>query len=230
MERSLSSSLFAAFLLWFAMFSPWVNTGVNFWGLMLSAAVLLSALSLWNGRVLWQARWQRFRAMPLAQGLKYALSQLLLGLAIAAILWGVFYVGDKLSQWLFPSFARVQVNQIYAIKGSWSPQLLAWLLLLLVGPAEEIFWRGYVQATFCRVFADSDNPKIAQWSSLVAFVVATLVYCFIHVPSLNFMLIMAALVCGVVWGGVYYLRPQWLPAIVVSHAFWDAAVFIWLPI
>ena len=140
-----------------------------------------------------------------------------MGIGIAALLWGVFYVGDKVSQLLF-SFSRAQVNLIYNIKGDVSPTLLALLLLFIIGPAEEIFWRGYVQRT------------LAQFRSpFVAFVLTTACYTAVHLPSGNFMLIMAALVCGIVWGGLYWLMPQNLKAIIISHALWDAAAFVWFP-
>jgi membrane protease YdiL (CAAX protease family) len=51
----------------------------------------------------------------------------------------------------------------------------------------------------------------------------------VHLPSGNFMLIMAAMVCGIVWGGLYWLMPKNLKAIIISHALWDAAAFVWLP-
>ena len=44
------------------------------------------------------------------------------------------------------------------------------------------------------------------------------------------LLIMAAAVAGGVWGLLYWLKPDWLPALVVSHALWDAAVFVVFPI
>ena len=44
------------------------------------------------------------------------------------------------------------------------------------------------------------------------------------------MLVMAALVAGVVWGGLYRLYPRRMWAIIVSHAVWDVAVFVWFPI
>jgi hypothetical protein len=104
------------------------------------------------------------------------------------------------------------------MKGSLSPTLLALLLLFVIGPAEEIFWRGYVQRTI-------SNFR----SPFFAFLVTTMCYTFIHLPSGNFMLIMAAMVCGIVWGGLYYLMPNRLSAIIISHALWDAAAFVWLP-
>ena len=44
------------------------------------------------------------------------------------------------------------------------------------------------------------------------------------------MLVMAALVAGFVWGLLYRLRPDWLPALIISHAVWDACVFVVFPI
>ena len=58
----------------------------------------------------------------------------------------------------------------------------------------------------------------------------TLAYTLVHVPSLNPMLILAAMVCGIAWGGLYRLFPKQLPAILVSHALWDAAAFVWWPL
>ena len=92
-------------------------------------------------------------------------------------------------------------------------------MLLLIGPAEEIFWRGYVQRTLS-----------ARWGGNAGFAVATALYALVHAGSCNFMLVMAALVAGMVWGALYRFFPQRFSAIILSHALWDAAVFIWFPI
>ena len=194
-------SLFVAALLWFVMFSPWTSPHVNFWLCMTASAILLAGFACAFGRTTFN----------------YQLSDFLWGFAIAALLWGVFFVGDKVSQLIFP-FARTQVNIIYNMKGNISPTLLAMLLLLVIGPAEEVFWRGYVQKTLSK-----------YRSPLVAFLLTTACYTLVHLPSLNFMLIMAALVCGIFWGGLYWLMPEKLKAIIISHALWDAAAFVWLP-
>ena len=133
-------------------------------------------------------------------------------------LWCVFWVGDKLSSMIF-GFARPQVDLIYGIKEGISPYLLSALLLFLIGPAEEIFWRGYVQ-----------NSLTELKGGNFALIVTTAVYTLVHVPSLNFMLVMAAMTAGIVWGLLYRFFPERLPAIVVSHCLWDAAVFVWFPI
>ena len=195
-------SLILAAALWFVMFFPYLGLDLNFWAMMTSSSLLLTAYALAlggkpRGRLAWM--------------------ELLLGAAIAIILWCVFWLGDKCSQWLF-DFARPQVDLIYGIKDGTSPSLIALLLLLIIGPGEEIFWRGYVQRHLSERFSPNKG-----------FILATAAYTLIHVPSLNFMLVMAALVCGIAWGFLYRLIPQHFTAIVVSHALWDAAAFVWFP-
>ena len=193
MKRLVLSIVLAA-VLWSVMFSPLTAPHVNFWLMMSLSALTLSVLSL-----RFDAGWRREADS--------SWTNLLLGIVIAAALWGIFWTGDKVSTWLF-DFARPQVN--------W---LLSVLMLVLIGPAEEIFWRGYVQRTLSR-----------RWTPNAGFVVTTLVYALVHAASCNFMLVMAALVAGVVWGGLYRLYPRRMWAIIVSHAVWDVAVFVWFPI
>lgn len=200
----LSIGLLVAFVAWFWMFSPWTAEIFPLWPSMaLVSVVLLLIAAPWRSRGEASGGWGR---------------QLLLGVAIAALLWGVFWVGDRVSSWLF-DFARPQVEAVYSMRGGMPSWLVALQLLLLTGPAEELFWRGYVQRTLS-----------ARWNANAGFVVTTALYTLIHIWSFNFMLIMAALTCGLVWGGLYRLRPQWLPALVVSHGLWDACVFVVFPI
>lgn len=200
-------SLFVAALLWFVMFSPLTALHVNFWLCMTASAIVLTSLAFAFGGK---------ESMGMEDDTSPTRT-LLTGIALAALLWGVFYVGDKVSQLIIPD-ARAQVNIIYNIKGNVSPTLLALLLLCLIGPAEEIFWRGYVQRTLAK-----------YRSPFVAFLLTTACYTAVHLPSWNFMLIMASLVCGIFWGGLYWLMPDKLKAIIISHALWDAAAFVWLP-
>ena len=58
---------------------------------------------------------------------------------------------------------------------------------------------------------------------------AALIYAAVHIWSFNFMLVMAALVCGIFWGLMYRYNKNLVP-LVISHAVWDVAVFIVLPI
>ena len=97
--------------------------------------------------------------------------------------------------------------------------LLTALMLFLIGPAEEIFWRGYVQKSLQQ-----------RWNPNMGFVVTTAIYALVHAGSCNFMLVMAALVAGAAWGLLYRFFPEKFGAIIISHALWDVAVFVWFPI
>lgn len=189
------------------MFSPWTAGIVNFWIEMSFSAIVLTSLVL--------------TFSPDVKGLlregKPA-GQISAGIMIAVILWGVFWLGDFLSSRMF-DFAPQQVGDVYSMKEGTAPWLVAVLLLLLIGPAEELFWRGYVQRTLTGLCGGDK-----------AFILTTAVYALVHIWSFNFMLVMAALVAGAVWGFLYRLRPSLLPALIVSHAVWDALVFIILPI
>lgn len=194
-----------AAVLWFVMFSPWTAPHVNFWVMMTFSGLTLTTYSTWASPGWWK-------------DIRLDLSNILLGVMLAAVLWGIFWIGDKLSSLMF-DFARPQVDMIYGMKEGENPWVLTALMLLIIGPAEEIFWRGYLQKSFSK-----------KWNPNMGFVVTTLMYSLVHVSKFNFMLIMAAAVAGFVWGLAYRFYPEKFGAILLSHALWDCAVFIWFPI
>ena len=198
-------TIILAVVLWTVMFSPWTAPYVNFWWMMTGSACTLSILAT----IFAPGWWKRVKLTP---------TDILLGIAIAAALWGVFWIGDKLSQLMF-NFARPQVDLIYGMKDGESMWLLTALMLFLIGPAEEIFWRGYIQQNLSQ-----------RWNPNIGFIVTTAIYALVHAGSLNFMLTMAAMVAGAAWGLLYRFFPNRFGAIIVSHAVWDVAVFIWFPI
>ena len=205
MMRRVVFTIILAAVLWTVMFSPWTAPHVNFWWMMTGSACTLSlCATLFSPE--W---WKRVHFTP---------ANIIWGVVIAVALWGIFWLGDKVSQLMF-DFARPQVDTIYGMKEGESPWLLTALMLFLIGPAEEIFWRGYVQENFSK-----------RWNPNIGFAVTTLIYALVHAGSFNFMLIMAALVAGAAWGLLYRLFPKYFAAIIISHALWDVAVFIWFPI
>ena len=204
MRRVVFTIILAA-VLWTVMFSPWTAPHVNFWWMMTGSACTLSLCAT----LFSPGWWKRVHFTP---------ANIIWGVVIAVALWGIFWLGDKVSQLMF-DFARPQVDTIYGMKEGESPWLLTALMLFLIGPAEEIFWRGYVQENFSK-----------RWNPNIGFAVTTLIYALVHAGSFNFMLIMAALVAGAAWGLLYRLFPKYFAAIIISHALWDVAVFIWFPI
>lgn len=203
--KRLIISLLLALLLWSIMFSPLTAPYVPFWWTMTGSAILLAILSGCLCRNWWkEINWRG--------------SDILLGTGLAAVLWGLFWIGDKVAIGLF-EFARPQVNLIYEMKNGESQWLLASLMLFLIGPAEEIFWRGYIQKNLSK-----------HWHPNTGFIMATLLYTLVHTASCNLMLILAAAVAGMVWGLCYRFFPTRLPILIISHALWDVAVFILFPI
>ena len=194
-----------AAVLWTIMFSPWTAPHVNFWVMMTCSGATLTLYSTWAAPGWWK-------------DIRFDMTNIMLGVLIAAVLWGVFWLGEFFSTLLF-DFARPQVDMIYGMKEGENPVVLTMLMLLIIGPAEEIFWRGYIQ-----------KQLSMKWNPNIGFIVTTLVYSLVHISKMNFMLIMAAAVAGFVWGLLYRLYPEKFGAILISHAVWDCAVFIWLPI
>jgi len=132
-----------------------------------------------------------------------------IGVAAAAVLYGVFWVGDAvLRRWL-PATA-VQVDELYEVRSApRSERLPIPAVLLLVGPCEELFWRGLVQAR-------------------AGFVLALAGYAAVHLWERKAVLILAAVVGGAFWGALFAWRGT-LVAPIVSHALWDLAVVVWFP-
>lgn len=200
-----AAGVLLAAVLWTIMFSPWTAPHVNFWVMMTCSGAALTIFTTW-ARPGWRKE------------VRLKFSDVALGVALAAALWGVFWLGEFFSTLLF-DFARPQVDSIYGMKEGENPLVLTLLMLLIIGPAEEIFWRGFIQNRFS-----------ARWNPNIGFIVTTLVYSLVHLSKFNFMLIMAAMVAGLVWGLAYRFFPERLGAIIISHALWDCAVFIWFPI
>jgi membrane protease YdiL (CAAX protease family) len=204
MNRIITAILVAA-TLWFLMFSPWTAGAINFWVAMSVSAMVLIRIS--------SASVKDFLLQ-----FNFSAKEVALGLVSAVVLYGVFYLGNYLSTAWF-DFAKPQIGNIYSLKEGNNPYVIGILLLALIGPAEEIFWRGFVQRAI--------GVKYGDW---VAFFVTTLVYALVHIWSFNFMLIMAALVCGAFWGLLFIYNKKNITALIISHAVWDVAVFVLLPI
>jgi membrane protease YdiL (CAAX protease family) len=136
-----------------------------------------------------------------------------LGILSAGLLYAIFAVGRAAALRLFP-FAGSGIGHIYALREGVPLARVALLLALVIGPGEEIFWRGFFQ-----------ELTGATTSPAYGFALTAILYAAVHLASGNPMLVMAAAVCGVFWGWLYFrFRSPILNA--VSHAVWDLAVFV----
>jgi CAAX protease family protein len=140
-----------------------------------------------------------------------------MGVLSAAVLYGVFYAGNIVSRRLF-FFAGTGIDSVYAFKTDASAFRIGLLMLCLIGPGEELFWRGFLQRRL--------QGRYGQWRG---FLLATMIYTLIHIGSGNLMLVLAAGVCGLFWGFLY-LRFRSMLLNAISHTLWDVAIFLVLPV
>ncbi len=142
---------------------------------------------------------------------------LILGLVSAAGLYLLFWAGRAVSTLLF-AFAPHQIGGIYGLGQGFEAWQVALILFFVTGPAEEIYWRGFLQRRL--------SERLGKTKGFLA---ATALYTGVHLCTLNFMLIGAAAVAGAFWG-LMYQRFDNLAANIISHSIWTAVVFAVFPL
>ncbi|MDD5694421.1 MAG: type II CAAX endopeptidase family protein [Bacteroidales bacterium] len=142
--------------------------------------------------------------------------KLLIALASVVVLYFVFYAGNRLSRQWF-AFAGNQISGIYHFRGEASSLRIILLMALVIGPGEELFWRGFVQ-----------RHLSSRYRKQMGFLLATLLYTAVHLATGNLMLVLAALICVIFWGWLYHKYHSMLINM-LSHTLWDIAVFVVLP-
>jgi uncharacterized protein len=176
----------------------------QFWQRMTSAGTVLGTLALVSERDL--RRDVRIRKRDIG-----------LGLATAAGLYGVFQVGDRLARRIMPTGGD-DIGEIYALDRLRPKPEIAARLALVIGPAEELFWRGFVQRRLQRT-------RLGRWKGAAA---AAAAYGGAHVVTRNLTLTGAAGVAGAYWSA---LAAAGMPmgALIVSHVAWDVWIFLVAP-
>ena len=102
----------------------------RFWDRMTITGAVLGAFAFAADR-----RARRTRIGPAEVGL---------GLASAAGLYGLFRLGDTTARQVMPRGGE-EIGSIYALRALRPRGEVAARLALAIGPAEELFWRGFVQ-------------------------------------------------------------------------------------
>ncbi|NOY77155.1 MAG: CPBP family intramembrane metalloprotease [Calditrichaeota bacterium] len=185
---------------WFELFR-W--RAANFWWSMAVFTALLSIYSVWRKPRL-------FFPKPSVK------QTLLIGLVSASLLYAFFWAGNWATSFL--PFQAQQIQAVYQNKQEASFGIILLLMVLFIGPGEEIFWRGFVQST------------LEDWAGNTwGWLLASALYAAIHILTGNVMLIGAAATAGLFWGWLY-LRYKNLYANILSHVLWDVAIFLIWPI
>ncbi len=199
-------------LLAFALFVPlfiYRQFGLlDFWWWMSLNLLVLTGLGFLTDKDYWQLIRKDIR--------KHPSFKVFYGFASALVLYIIFFLGNILVRHIF-DFAGGDIQNVYGFKGDAGLWRISLLMLLIIGPGEELFWRAYIQRKLA--------GKIGKTGG---FLLATAIYTLVHVPTGNLILILAALVCGLFWGWLY-MKYNSVLMNSVSHIVWDIAVFVLLP-
>jgi membrane protease YdiL (CAAX protease family) len=196
-----------------ALFGPlmaWRRLGpLDFWWGM-SASVA--------GLVILSAVVDKTQRSSLLQDWKEGLAQKIgLGVLSALVLYGVFWGGNAISRAVFPAAAK-DIGAVYAFRQDASIIRIGLLIVFVIGPGEELFWRGFLQRRW--------QKRLGLRSS---WLLAAGFYALVHIGSGNLMLVLSALVCGLYWGALY-ARFRSAIMVAVSHTLWDLLIFIIFPL
>src|SRR3954469_3422259 len=136
--------------------------------------------------------------------------------AIAAALYAVFAVGDKAARVVMPRGAE-DIGEVYELRTLRPKSEIAARLAAIVGPAEELYWRGLLQSELTR-----------RYGPVKGAAAATAAYSGVHLCTRNPTLIGAATVAGAGWSALRAAGVS-MPALVVSHVVWDIWIFLVQP-
>ncbi len=174
----------------------------KFWDRMTGTGVTLGALALVT--------------QPELRRTRIGFKDILLGISSAAALYGIFHLGDRISRVVLPKGGE-QIEAIYSLKRMRPRAELMARLGLIIGPAEELFWRGFLQ-----------NGLMQRFGRFWGTVLGVGAYGAVHLASGNFTLVGAATIAGAFWGGLYALGMP-LGGLIVSHVIWDNLIFLIAP-
>jgi uncharacterized protein len=138
------------------------------------------------------------------------------GLGSAAGLYAIFQVGDRMARRIMPAGDR-EIAGIYELRSVAPRPAIATALALVIGPGEELFWRGLVQRGLMR-----------HYGRIRGTLIASTIYGGIHLVSANFTLTGAAATAGLYWGALY-AKDQRLAPLIISHVSWDIWIFLIAP-
>jgi hypothetical protein len=195
---TLASSVFA----YFAFAATFRGPRPRFWQRMTGTASVLGAVSLLGSPRLRRQRWSA--------------REVALGTAIAAGLYGVFTVGDRVARVVMPSGDQ-DIGDIYELRRLRPRAELALRLALVIAPAEELFWRGLLQDWLAERYGPSKGAAIAA-----------AMYGGAHICTGNPTLVGAATIAGAAWSGLAAAGAP-MPALIASHIIWDVWIFLVRP-
>jgi membrane protease YdiL (CAAX protease family) len=139
-----------------------------------------------------------------------------IGFGSAAVLYGIFRLGDRMARRIMPAGDR-EIAGVYELRAAAPRPAIGGALAFVIGPGEELFWRGLVQRNLQRRFG-----RTRGW------LLASSAYGAVHLVSENLTLTGAATTAGLFWGALYAREPRMAP-LIISHITWDIWIFLVAP-
>jgi uncharacterized protein len=171
-----------------------------FWYLFTAAMLVLISYSLFHEELeKKQSKW----------------NDLTLGVLTGIAIYGVFWFGNTMIDVFNLPFSG-QVRKLY---NQFSPQSI-WhylVLFLILAPGEEIFWRGFIQKRIL------NNTGIGT-----SIILSTILYASVQFYSGEIILVLAAIVGGAIWSGLYAWKRS-IRLVIISHLVFDLLLFGILP-
>lgn len=202
------SVLLLALILFVPLF---ITSGIGsfdfWWWMTANLVILLTVVQFVD------ARWREVLVADLTE---HPMHKVALGVLSAVALYIVFWLGNKACRYLLAG-AGQEISAIYAFKDQAPALRIVLLMIFVIGPGEELFWRGFLQ----RQLGDALGER-SGW------LLATTAYTAIHLAGGNPILVLAAGVCGLFWGWLYRRHHSMLLN-AVSHTLWDIAAFLLFP-
>lgn len=131
------------------------------------------------------------------------------------ILFTFFWIGKGALQMLNIPLTD-QISNLYSQLG---PSML-WhyiVLMLVIIPGEEIFWRGFVLKRLSK-----------HLNVRTSIITSSILYASANIYSGSLLLLLTALIAGVFWGLLYTWKKS-LPLVIVSHLIFDLCLFVLFP-
>jgi membrane protease YdiL (CAAX protease family) len=198
-DKAFTGGLLAAFCAFALTFR---GPRTQFWNRMTLTGLSLGSLALASRKPLRETR--------------IGPKEVAVGLGSAAGLYVIFQIGDRLARIILPSGAS-EIDDIYRLQNLGSKWTLAARLGTIIGPAEELFWRGLVQ----KALMDRYGKPLGTALGVASYGGA-------HLVTGNVTLIGAATVAGGYWGTLYAAGVP-MGALIVSHMAWDIFIFLIAP-
>ncbi len=193
------AALAVAAVVWAGVF---LTDILNFWYRLTAATLIFLVLTYFGNKA--------------ALSLDFKPKHILIGIVSGLFLYGFFFAGFNIARGL--DVIVQGAENVYAFKTGLPVSVIGLLLLIPISPAEEIFWRGLLQ-----------NGFIAKFGRLSGYAITTLAYSLVHLPTLNYPLMLVALIAGLVWGALL-LKTNSLTPGVISHVVFNEMIFVILPI